>query len=387
VDHDRLLRDTGPTAPAARRRPPGADPTPAPPRAALLRLNRQAGNAAVVRLLAGPPVVQRAYATQQDAARAVEQLQERFPKLTIKSTIQADDEEFWARYLKGQSLARFVESLLGPLLTPGQRTGVTIDLFPSRKNGACVGVQVKVDAANPRLHLNQEYLAENGRLVVNVENIEAPGGQGRQFFERSLLAQAKDLGVTRLDLTASASGARADGVVAWARYGFVPTGTDWDRIRRRGLALLAEPDPAVPNAGDVRQVLMCPAPVALRRLVFLSWRDGEATRTLLNRSLSVNVSWVGSVDLTDSTSRAWIEAYASGPAPDARLGIFEPLLPDVSEQRKPPADEDEEVDESTVAWLVEGVRAGTLRLVDVLWQFGAGAVSRVRALLDALNTG
>ncbi len=386
MDHDRPLRAAVPTT---RRRPAGGDPTPAPPRAALLRLNRQAGNAAVARLFAGPPVVQRAYATRQDAARAVEELQDRYPKLTISSTIEAEDEDFWKRHLKGQSLARFVESLLGPLLAPEQRTGVTLNLFASRKNGVCTGVQVKLDANNPKLHLNQEYLADNGRLVVNVENIDAKGGgQGRQFFEKSLLPQAKGLGVTRLDLTASASGGQADGVVAWARYGFVPTGADWDKIRRRGLALLAEPDGAVPNTGEVRQVLMCPAPVALRRLVFLSWRDGEATRTLLNRSLSVNVNWVGSVDLTDPTSRAWIEAYANGPAPNARPGIFAPLLPDVSEQRKPPADEnDEEVDESTVAWLVEGVRTGTLRLADVLWQFGAGILSRVRALLDALNTG
>lgn len=385
---EHAFRDTRTTV--RRARSAGAPALP-PAHAFLLRLNHQAGNAAVAQRLA--PVVQRAHATQQDAAGAVEELRERYPKLKITSTIEEADEPFWKRYLvrdgRPLTLAQLITSLLDPVLRDDLRTGVDVKLFATRSKGTCHGVQIQVHTAGApgeRFHLNQEYLVRDGKLTVHLENIEGKGGQGRDYIRGSLLPQAAQLGVTSIDLKAFTSGGQSGGVVAWARYGFVPTGTDWDAIRRHGLKLLAEPNHGVPDEGQLRAALLCPAPVSVRLLVYLAWRDGPATTDLVNRALSKYGSWDGALDLTDATSKAWITAYAANPPADQRLTIFQPLLPALTGQQPPPA-EDEEVDESLSEWLVESVRTGTRRMGDVLWEFGAGVASRVRTLLDALNTG
>jgi hypothetical protein len=381
-----------------------------------VRLAQQAGNRTVAHALSGAPVragavplrVQRKHVLAEDQESANGQLAARFPGIKISGKLGPQDDAFWDRYMRRQSvpltLPEFVESLLGGFLGPQQREKVQIEMFSEGSAAEAVesrGVRVSVNTAVPLsdkdsrpFSLTQVYLADEGRLKIHLEGVVAPG-RGRQFVGTSLLAQAKALGGRKLTLSASSIGGSQEGVFAWARYGFVPTVKDWDEMRRWGLARLAgaEDDLAALHKAGVEEILLDPAPKAVRRLVYLAWEMKEPVTTFLNHLLSSHVSWKGELDLAEPESLRWIEAYAGGES----LGQFTGLRPEASKELSPPPDvEDKEPeltdvgptsfkleDDDTAKLLADSIKSGDATWEDLEEEYGTKPeiIKKVRALL------
>lgn len=255
------------------------------------------------------------------------------------------------------SLAQFITSLLG-FLQPPQRPGMTIRLFHES-----TGLRVKVEGMatlsdqDPKkrpFSMNQEYTGDGERLNVKLETVVAPG-HGRQFV-RAILSQARALNVRQLKLDASSVGGSQEGVFVWARYGYTPTDEDWTAMRSWGLTKLDESQgqsTAAVEEGTVRDVLgrmpgelkqklrrilLDPSPMALRRLVHLSWQDKTVTG-FLNPLLASGFSWKGELDLDDAKSFEWIKNYAGG------TPIGEDLLPAESEEQRDPRQQEVALEE------------------------------------------
>lgn len=177
-------------------------------------------------------------------------------------------------------------------------------------------------------------------MAIHLESIVAPQ-RGRAFFARNLLPQLRRIHATRIDLKASRIAGLEGGMFAWARYGFVPIKEDWDEIRLCGLNKLRDGKSGIGDKDlrdEVEHILKSVDPVALRRLVLLSWRFADSgVKALVNNILSLN-PWNGVLDLTDEASRKWIRTYATS-TPDsfnALLARFAELLPeDTGEHRAP----------------------------------------------------
>jgi hypothetical protein len=321
----------------------------------LLRLGQLAGNGAVARVLGGQVVapvgvrlpVQREHVLPEDQKAAADRLAERFPGIMIDGKLDERDDAFWAKYMtdsgRPRSLVEFVESLLGGLLGEPQRAGVRIMLFTEPGGSSAdmsAGIRVVVstqaplsDADKRPFSLTQVYRVDGGRLTVHVETVVAPK-LGRQFVRSSLLTEAATLNAKMLTLSASSIGGSQEGVFAWARYGFVPTTDDWNKMRRWGLAKLKQEELAAVREAGAGDILLDADPKAVRRLVHLAWQKGGEVTKFLNNVLSSNFSWRGELDLTDEKSRKWIEAYASD-----EQASFDALLPEASAVLTPPPQE------------------------------------------------
>lgn len=296
---------------------------------------------------------------ENPAADTAKALQSTFPGITIEYLLNEKDEDFWKKYLRKSSgpvtLGMFIVSLLADFLPVNVRPGLTITLRSEGidSTGVSKGIRVQVETAGPLVStdkrsftLTQVYLAEDGKLKIYVESVVAPT-QGRQFVRTSLLAQAKLFGVAKIELKASMIGGSQEGVFVWARYGFIPVRLAWDAMRRWGLAKLAE-NPALLEQvrGPLSQALLDPAPVALRRVVYLSWTAPkiieEPMKIFLNTMLNCELGWYGELLLTDRISEAWIEAYANA-VPAEQFAI---LLPVISGPQPPPVIEEKKEEQS-----------------------------------------
>jgi uncharacterized membrane protein len=286
-------------------------------------------------------------------------LQPTFPGIKIEYLLNDKDEIFWTKYLRHESepvtLGAFITSLLGEFLPVKVRRDLTITLRSEGTGGTgeSKGIRIQVttavslvDTDNRQFSLTQAYHAEDGKLKIYLEAVVAPT-QGRKFVKTCLLAHARLFGAVKIELNASMIGGSQEGVFVWARYGFVPVGSAWNTMRRWGLARL-EKEPILPEQvrEPLRVALLDPAPVALRRVVYLSWTVPEnlrkETKTFLDSMLTCNVSWNGELLLTDPASLAWIEAYADG----ALHERYAKLLPAISGSEPPPVIQEKKEEES-----------------------------------------
>lgn len=296
---------------------------------------------------------------ENPAAATAKTLQPTFPDITIEYSLNEKDEDFWKKYLRKANapvtLGMFIVSLLAEFLPVDVRPRLTITLISEGidSTGVSKGIRVQVKTAGRLVPsderpftLTQVYRAEGGKLKIYLEAVVAPT-QGRRFVRTSLLAQARLFGAAKIELKASMIGGSQEGVFVWARYGFIPLRDDWDAMRRWGLAKLAE-NPALLEQvrGSLSQALLDPAPVALRRVVFLSWTAQEIIKapmkTFLDHMLTCQLSWYGELLLTDKNSDAWIEDYANAIPPEQ----FARLLPGISGSQPPPVIEEEKEEKS-----------------------------------------
>lgn len=247
----------------------------------------------------------------------------------------------------GITLTDLARSLLGGFLNKKQRKGVTIILLPEGGKG----IRIRINTTSPLsprderpFSLNQAYSEENGLRILHIETIVAPG-EGKRFFKSNLLPQAEQLGIQKITLNASGIGGSREGILAWARYGFVPTPEAWNEMRSYGLGLLKSEKNKnlAPFRSQLEAALQDSSPEALRWLIYLSWKEREAQQgkegkkevegqrkkgaaaDFLDRVLGHN-TWDGELDLTDPDSRKWIQTYVNAAKPEDQLTTFEHLL-------------------------------------------------------------
>jgi hypothetical protein len=269
-------------------------------------------------------------------------LSPKFPGLKLSYyTLTEQDQEFVSQRL--ESLPGLIEALLDKFLTlPKERTGITLGLFSegTTESGASKGVKLSVNAPQldknaPAFGLYQSYLQEDGKPVLYIESIVAPG-RSKQFFRTVLLPQAAKHNIQKFALRASnllVSGntPHADGRTVWARYGFAPTPAYWSEMQAKGLSALKK-KPFDAASSQVKDIMKDPSPKALRRLVFLAWQERkQAGKDGLIKDFLDNVvlgqPWDGDIDLNDSDSRQWLETYVAISKPEDHLGTFKRLVP------------------------------------------------------------
>ena len=276
---------------------------------------------------------------------AREELRKTFPGLQIRTFgLDAADIEFLEKNKVG-SVPRAVRRVIDNFLTQGpERTGIVLELMSEGKypSGESKGVRIKATA--PKLEpktdpffINQSFEVEKGKLVLHIESITAKG-RGKAFFRESVIPQVLIADISKITLSAYSSGSSSEGLVAWARYGFVPDQEGWDRMRARGEELLDEKDYA-PISRQVAGILRDPSPKALRRLIVRSWKEkrkragttGPGPITLLlNRILQTGL-WKGEIDMADPKSVQWLTLYLSVTNAEERLKDFEELLEPASQ--------------------------------------------------------
>jgi hypothetical protein len=342
---------------------------------------------------------------------AIEALQSKFPGITIKSGNEIGDKDdmFWATYIKDGpepiSLADLIESLLGDVLQGVARKNVKLTLISEEAASSSTrkGIRIVADGTYPvsdqdkrAFGLTQAYLADDGHPKVHLETVVAPH-RGREFV-RSDLALAKRINAHEFTLTASAAAGTNEGIFAWARYGFIPT-EKWDAMRRWGLDRLAKGD--VPLSDTLKEILLDPAPVALRRLVYLSWvKNSKEITAFLNGVLAADMGWKGRLDLTDATSVTWIATYINSTKAREHLDVFAKLLPAPSSQHVPPPEsakptaeptENTDItsmlnDDEMAQILVGNIQEGNVTLDEVRAQFGSTKPSIVAKVQAALQS-
>ena len=314
----------------------------------LTALQRAAGNRATVSLVdahRAPPVaqraaalsVQRAGATPQDLATALDDLRTSYPLVrsgTHGGVTSGQADEFWQEHLAGKDLAVLVDTLLRNVLSDDERAGREIFvslLYAAGELALKVEVAGDTQEAKRTTVLQVFSVGEDGRLQVEIRSVYAPG-RGRAVLGKGLLPLFDQVGVTRVWLDASGIGGSTDGVFAWARYGFVPFPRYWEKMRVRGHELLGEYKRAQWRA-LAAQACDSADPRALRHLVELSWTAGEQAKEFLNRVLQADLTWEGELDLAHPADRAWIERYAAG----AKAAEFAELLVDLPPAQQRPA--------------------------------------------------
>jgi hypothetical protein len=193
------------------------------------------------------------------------------------------------------------------------------------------------------------------------------------------------------------------GVVAWARYGFVPVAEYWDNMRRWArVNLPARQDKLASDMDELTRIVKDPDPEALRWLVYLSWqKKGDVTK-LLDAMLASGVNWKGVLDLTDRASKGWITKYVTIEKADSDLPGFEALLPRFSSEGAWPAEPtapessptkqsepaESEVVAEIVEMIVEKIKEGQATLADVDDEYGVNSpmALAVRAALPPAKT-
>ncbi|MET9495606.1 hypothetical protein [Streptomyces sp. NPDC006552] len=353
-----------------------------------------------------------------DLAQTAAALRQQFPKLTIDGNLSGADDLFWTtRVRRGTaplSVVDLLTTLLGFLGTE-QRVGIDVRFVSegivaeglpgagqSKGIRLMIGGKVPLSASDKLkrpFSLNQVYRPGATGLELYLEAVVAPQ-HGRQYTQL-LLSHAQDLGVTRFALLASMIGGSQEGVFAWARYGFVPLQESWDDMRRSGLAVLAgDPEELRAHNAELRDILLDPAPKALRRLVHRSWQWQGATVDFLNRVLVAHVNWQAELDLADQPGCRWLRTYAQLTKASDHLDQFTPLLPAPSAHLVPPpalvaepvaADDSEEdgnpfgLDEDTeVSLLVANIESGDATFEEIEEEYGPkrpDVVAKVRAAL------
>jgi hypothetical protein len=289
-----------------------------------------------------PAETEKAPERRPEAVALETALRRKFPGLKLPYyNLTEQDQEFVRQRL--ESLPGLIEALLDKFLTlPKERTEITLRLFSegTSESGASKGVKLTVNAPQldknvPAFGLNQSYLQEDGKPVLYIESIVAPG-RSKQFFSTVLLPQAAKHNIQKFALRASnliVSGNKphADGRTVWARYGFAPTPAHWSEMQAKGLSALKK-KPFNTISSQVKDIMKDPSPKALRRLVFLAWQERKrAGKDGLIKDFLDNVvlglPWDGDIDLNDSDSRQWLETYVAVSKPEDHLGTFERLVP------------------------------------------------------------
>jgi hypothetical protein len=271
---------------------------------------------------------------------AREELRKTFPGLQIQTFgLDAADIEFLEKRKLG-SVPLAVRRVIDNFITQRpERTGIVLELMSEGKypSGESKGVRIKatapkLEAKTDPFFINQSLEIEKGKLVLHIESITAKG-RGKAFFKESVIPQVLIADISKLTLSAYSSGSSSEGLVAWARYGFVPDQEAWDRMREKGEELLDEKDYS-PIRRQVAGILQDPSPKALRRLIVRAWKErreragttgpGPIT-SLLNRILQTGL-WKGEIDMTDPKSVQWLTLYLSVTNAEERLEDFEKLL-------------------------------------------------------------
>jgi hypothetical protein len=269
-------------------------------------------------------------------------LRQKFPGLKLTDYRLTEQDQEFVRQRLG-SLPGLIEALLDKFLTvPKERTEITLRLFSegTTESGASKGMKLFVNAPQldknvPAFSLNQSYLQEDGKSVLYIESIVAPG-RSKQFFRTVLLPQAAKHNIQKFalkasNLTVSGNQSHADGRTVWARYGFAPTPAGWSEMQEKGLSELKK-KPFNAISSQVKDIMKDQSPKALRRLVFLAWQERKrAGKDGLIKDFLDNVvlawPWDGDIDLNDSDSRQWLETYVAVSRPEDHLGTFERLVP------------------------------------------------------------
>jgi hypothetical protein len=324
--------------------------------------------------------------TEDDRVDA-EHLKSVFPQINITYyPSRKEVKEFWAEHMKRGSepikRSEFIESLLGKVVTDDERTGIRLALRIEGQNmRITVGTGDPKLAIDPRANpkpftLNQTYLPNEGNPKIYLESVVATRQgnrqRGKEFIKEGLLPLARELGVSKIELKASRAGGLEGGQLAWARYGFVPTVNDWNSMRLNGLKRLKERKFAPYVREKLEEILLDPSPKALRRLVYLSWKEEwSRERNFLNQVLTSNGNgWNGEIDLSDPDSLKWIETYADSGSEinEEELRMYSRLRPEISGIRQPV--EPVEVEPS------QGADPGRPSLIKKLLRYLAGAAKR-----------
>lgn len=268
-------------------------------------------------------------------------------------------EEFWRRYMRPRprsggegsgegaaaigepdSLDRFLLVLLEEVIPEGRRSGLRVGIHPileqvsDHSSGElpkerCTGVMFVIEGKMPlvddagggkagsttvadKFAMTQSYQLVSGELSIHLTSVTARG-RGGLFVQKCLLEQAQRYGVRFITLRASQIGSTADGLYAWARYGFIPDQQSWDHICRLGTQLLADAGrtgQVTEALEELRNVFLDAAPAALRRAVYLSWTDATGSvRKYLNLALSAQAGWNGALDTHDPAAMEWARVY------------------------------------------------------------------------------
>ncbi len=281
----------------------------------------------------GHTPIQRKHILKDDRVREIDTLKEKYPAIenSSSSSITEKDDTFWDKHMMKKSLSVIIDEMLDKYLAPEQKVlPITVTLLGSTDPP---GVRLIIEVDNHKaideetfktrktiFSLNQVFTKSTfGKFQVYIESVVATGG-GKELFSNSLLPLYDSLKVKKISLSASRIGGGDDGVVAWARYGFLPDKARWEVMRQKGFELTKGNDEEW--AQKLRVIASKKSPGALRELVLLSWENRATVTPILNDMLRATISWPGTVDLTNKNDRAWIQKYTSRADAEEFKGIL-----------------------------------------------------------------
>jgi hypothetical protein len=271
-------------------------------------------------------------------ASAQHTLRFKFPGIAIKTPNAFEDEPKQLLEKRLGTLPNFITQLVGPFLSDEEKQGLKVVLLhETGEHLPGKGIQVKVEATvkpsgkEDAFRVNLIYLPADKGLALDIISTGATG-EGKRFFKTVLLPQAGQLGITTMALDAASIGKTGAGVVAWARYGFIPRQKDWDTMTTKGLGILKNEKnkELEPFRKQLRAILKEKSPRALRKLVYLTWferkRTGKRSPTADFLDRILGTSWIGDIDLNNPKDADWIKTYVATEKAEEQLETFEKLL-------------------------------------------------------------
>lgn len=269
---------------------------------------------------------------KEDREKAIQGLGKKYPNIADSAHSKVTEqtgEAFWQTYFKQTTFQQVIETILDGYLSQDQDKPITLTLMDDTNSK---GVRLIIDIVNHRatdyqtsksqktlFALNQLFYEKDGKPKVHIETVTATGG-GKKLFAKSLLPLFKTLNISEIILKASRIGGGDEGIVAWARYGFIPSKEDWITMQKKAQEEIGNNEEDW--AQKVRSIVAKESPRSIRELVFLSWQNKGQVRSVLDTMLRSTVSWFGTLDMNHHRDLSWIEKYANG----AKVEEFAELL-------------------------------------------------------------
>ncbi|KYC40580.1 hypothetical protein WA1_26030 [Scytonema hofmannii PCC 7110] len=264
------------------------------------------------------------YILQEDRKQAIDYLKKKYENIKdeTESSMIPWGENFWVKYLKILTFQALIEQILDKYLSEEyQKNPIRLTLLEEKAdNGLRLKVEVKKNLPVTELWkpgttifaLNQVFKCENEKLIVHIETVTATGN-GKKLFKESLLPLFETFNVQKITLKASGIGGGREGVLVWARYGFIPSQENWNEMLESGKKQIKEiQDTQEKWIEEMNSILADLNPRTIRKLVFLSWQEKEKVKPILDNMLESTVSWSGTLNLADKIDRDWITKYTSG---------------------------------------------------------------------------
>lgn len=266
---------------------------------------------------------------KENLDKAVSELKKKYGDIKISESSRVTEDignRFWDTYLKDTTFQQVVEPILDGYLpelngyVPGGDKASPITLTLTEESDPS-GLRLQISVVNHRatdqesfktqktlFALTQVFKEEDGKLNAHIESVTATGG-GKKLFRESLIPLWESLNVNKLTLSASRIGGGDEGVVAWARYGFIPDNASWNKMQEYALKKIENNKQEW--AQQVRSIVNKASPRAIREMVLLSWQNRDEVRPVLDGMLRHAFSWPGTLDLTNKQDLEWVTNYTA----------------------------------------------------------------------------